>query len=270
MHFSLALVSSLLAVGFVCARPQGQVMKSVPATITRENVEARKWGNMRMCLEKKNNSKYFADTCLTSKLSNGLNRLDMLAGLTAGKVASSSKAVWSAFKVTANPLGDYERPGSKEHSFMIVNEGISRNSKPQCLTWEKVPPYEKLEAVEKVLSKTLPTKSYWLGGVTVQDCAFPSNWKSPSITIQLTDTAFRQLFWSKVEGTGKNEKRRIIPRVFAGDSWPGDICNGSLGIFDSLETGKEPDYLKSIMISVTGKTSIGWGCTPQKWSLVAS
>ncbi|KAK6513013.1 hypothetical protein TWF506_009175 [Arthrobotrys conoides] len=267
MYFSRVLVSSLLAVGFVIARPQYTV-KSVAATITRENVEAKKWGNMRMCLERKNNSKYFADTCLTSKLANGLNRLDMLPGLTSGKAAPPS--VWSAFKVTANPLGDYERPGSQEHSFMIVNEGISRKSKPQCLTWEKVPPYEKLEAVENILGKSLPTKSYWLGAVTIQDCAFPPDWKSSTTTIQLTDTAFRQLFWSKIEGTGKDAKRRITPRVFAGGMWPSDICNGSLGIFDRLESGREPDYLKSLVTSIVGKTSIGWGCTPQKWSLIGS
>lgn len=80
------------------------------ATITREDAEAKKWGNMRMCLEKKNNPGCFADTCLSSRLVNGVNRLDMLTGIISGKAPASS--VWSAFKVTANPLADYERPGS--------------------------------------------------------------------------------------------------------------------------------------------------------------
>ncbi|KAK6337004.1 hypothetical protein TWF718_009790 [Orbilia javanica] len=266
MHMSPLLFSSLLAAGVVTAMPQDQTVKSVPAKINREDAEAKKWGDMRVCLEKKNNSGYFTNSCLTTKLVNNVNRLDMLAGAHMGKVATTS--VWSAYKVTANPLGDYERPGSQEHSFMIVNEGVSPDSKPQCLTWEMVPPYENLEAIVKQLGKSLPTKSYWLGGVTLQDCAFPPNWKSSSTTIQLTETAFRQLFWSKIEGTGKDAKRRIIPRVFAGGLWPIDICNGSLGIFDRLETGKEPDYLKSLLADIVGKTTIGWGCTPQKWSLV--
>ncbi|KAK6495907.1 hypothetical protein TWF481_002952 [Arthrobotrys musiformis] len=266
MHLSPLLISSLFSVGLVIARPQDAV-KSVPATITRENVESKKWGNIRMCLNKNENPGYYAKTCLSGTPTGG-NILKALAGITAAK--SPANSVWSAYKVIANPLGDYERPGSQEHSFMIVNEGITRSTKPQCLTWEKVPPFEQLEAVEKVLGKALPKRSYWLGGVTLQDCAFPSDWQTSIATFQITETAYRQLFWFKTEEADDNSKQRIIPRVFAGGFWPSDICNGSLGIFDRMETGKEPDYIKSLAAAVARKTTIGWGCTPQKWTLEAN
>ncbi|KAK6507733.1 hypothetical protein TWF481_006155 [Arthrobotrys musiformis] len=267
MYFSYLLVSSLFIAVFASARPQ-EVVKSVSATITRENTESKKWGSIRMCLDKKQNPGYYTDTCLKGTPVSGVNVLGALAGISTAKVPANS--VWSAYKVTAAPLGDYERPGSQEHSFMIVNEGITRSTKPQCLTWEKVPPYEQLEAVVKLLGKALPTKSYWLGGVTLQDCAFPGDWKTSTTTVQLTETAYRQLFWSKTEGTGGNLKQRIIPRVFAGGLWPSEICNGSLGIFDRMESGKEPGYIKSLVAAIVGKTTIGWGCTSQKWTLAAN
>ncbi|KAK6343545.1 hypothetical protein TWF730_011135 [Orbilia blumenaviensis] len=90
------------------------------------------------------------------------------------------------------------------------------------------------------------------------------------MSAQHHDIGYRQLFWTKVEGKGSNIRRRIMPRVFVGGTWPSDICNGSLGIFDRTEPGKESNYLKNLLTATIKGTTIGWGCTPQKWTLIGN
>ncbi|KAK6525931.1 hypothetical protein TWF281_010974 [Arthrobotrys megalospora] len=177
-------------------------------TVTREHPEAKKWSKTRICLEKKNNPGYYGDACLgVSKLA----RVEMQRGIPARNTDFSS--VWSGFKVIGTHLGDYERPGTQEYTFAIMNEGLGRGIKPKCLTWDEIPDVEKLRATTDQMSKNPTKTSQWIGGVTLQDCVFPADWKGSAAPYPLMDMGYRQLFWSKTEG-GKSVTRRSGPFRF--------------------------------------------------------
>ncbi|KAK6525933.1 hypothetical protein TWF281_010976 [Arthrobotrys megalospora] len=265
----------VIAIGLVAS-----ALCQLPEKWVNQYPEWPRWLRTRLCIEKEYNERYHKDACLDGPLDGTLrmdsNLIGPLENRTVQYTETPDSGIWTAILDTGveGHRVDFSPGTPLEYTLVIYN---GRN---ECLTWQKYPrDAVTLENVTNGLGRVFNdnSTSFWLGDVHLKRCsylnAYVDVFGDESFPHDFSKLADNQKFWVKVEGAEQGSsqgdapvKRRIIPKIVGDDRKPIDFCNGNFGIFDRMETGKEPVY--SIAVGENrNKTTIGWGCTNQIWSL---
>ncbi|KAF3080167.1 hypothetical protein TWF102_002474 [Orbilia oligospora] len=245
-----------------------------------------------ICIKKDNRAAdidpyiYYNDTCLTGN-SNGrlwghLGASPELPLLPPNAQTVPRSGLWLGFMDVdeVQKGGNTNPPGPERNTFVIANAQIGFPDRPRCLTWQNRdggsrPNMELLDRHNIGFGETFNSKSlsFWTGRIVLSECNYINNTTLPLDFSKISDN---QKFWVVKERTDNSSeigvasvRRRIMPRLpDIPDPWT--MCMNHFGIFDSWELGYQPDYYRDLPKSSLQRTSIGWGCSPQRWTLVGT
>ncbi|KAK6507732.1 hypothetical protein TWF481_006154 [Arthrobotrys musiformis] len=256
-----------------------------------------------ICIITQKNPNYYNNTCLltTDSQGLGLKASPDLATMTPDSEKVPLPGLWRGymdldeFDTGANKKGG----GPDRNTFIIVSEEeghLPGKRVPICLTWISTEEeyYVDMGPVQNIsdsFSKRIldrppsltpafgsmpayDTKSMLSGKVVFETCRTSFS----SLRLDFGDIPVNQKFWvlpepgSEVEyinGDFAVAHLRIVPKLpWINDPW--SLCSGYFGIFDTRETGEDPDYEIPAKGDWYYPTSIGWGCSFQKWTIVST
>ncbi|KAK6513012.1 hypothetical protein TWF506_009174 [Arthrobotrys conoides] len=293
-HLTLALGLLISQRAFVGSHPTGfpdkADIKSAAYTITDPN-----WLKMvlsMICIKRDNRAAeidpyiYYNDTCLTGntmgRFWGHLGASPELAALPpyTQTVPRSGLSIGFMDLYEAQNGGNLQPPGPERNTFVIASTQIGYPDKPRCLTWQNKqggnqPDMELVDQHNIGFGETFngESLSLWTGRVVLEECSYINNTTLPLDFSKISDN---QKFWVVKERLDDfpetavtSVRRRIMPRLpGVGDPWT--MCMNHFGIFDSWELGEKPDYYEDLTKDTNERTSIGWGCSPQRWTLVGT
>ncbi|KAK6337003.1 hypothetical protein TWF718_009789 [Orbilia javanica] len=294
----LSLIISLLHRGVGAAR---QVPSRFPDSVNLKwaakdyVIKDPNWLKMifpLICIKKDNRAPglapytYYNNTCLTANANGRLwGSLAASPGLAVMEPNSGTlprTGMWLGI-MDVNEVktgGNTQGGGPERNTFVIANSLVGLPNKPRCLTWQNKeggnkPDMDLLEQQSVGFGEAFgaQSSSLWSGRVVLEECSYIKNWTYPLDFSKISDN---QKFWvTKEEGDTFNEslvssvRRRIMPKLPAvKDPWA--LCLNRFGIFDSWEFGRKPDYFEALSRGTIDRTTIGWGCSPQRWTLVGT
>ncbi|KAK6343547.1 hypothetical protein TWF730_011137 [Orbilia blumenaviensis] len=268
MHIQILAIAVGLATGTV-ASFSDDVIKPYP--------EWQRWQHTRICLEKQHNPNYYHNACLSTSPYGEKGRLGMDSDLFG--VSPTNSINYTETPIEGKWYGlldigpehnrqDFSQSAPREYTFIIFS------SPDQCLTWQKYPREAALEKIMNGIGKNFTNyaRSTWLGDIYFDKCSFGDVdiYSKEAFPFDFSKFADNQKFLVVADGTEQEpdndvvpRKRRIIPKVSGDDPKTIDLCDGKIGIFDRMETG----YRLSRVGGHLNRTTIGWGCTNQVWSL---
>ncbi|KAF3107516.1 hypothetical protein TWF102_006903 [Orbilia oligospora] len=245
--------------------------------LVQQYPEWTRWQQTRVCLEKQHNPKYHQDACLSSSVGGEDGRLGVDPDLYFGRSSANTvnytetpyEGRWSALlNIGWRPFWkDFSPDASRKYQFMIFN------SPGRCLTFRESPHnltalVNTTESIGKGFNEN--STSIALGDVYFEECGFGGLdvFSQRAFPFNFFNFPDNQKFRVIAEGTERDQepdddliprKRRILPSTYI----PKGLCEGRLGIFDTMERGSSALGLNFNNIN----TTIAWGCTNQIWSL---